>query len=528
MPDTDSDLSPPSTHWGPWTPGLQRHRPDWKSQCPLPQSAHTNAQSSPYVPLLHLVPHLGTRGGGVSGNRANGPEAHRVQCGGQPGEGGGALRVWGARASLTGRRSSPRCSACTCRSRGCRRARRDTAGTGGRSPRRRSRRRMAGRTWCRSSRARTSGSGPRPRCTAADPCTGRIWGRGGRLGGVRAPHAGPLGGLSLPPLPGRGPRLPAAAAQAVEAGGARLPAVLAPVAGLARARAVHRVAAAAEALAVALAARAERALPALAAAALLLARRRAAGALVVAAAAPPARVAQARARLRVAARRGAAVARAGALRAPPAGLAATRAAPRVARAVLALARMLAACAPAPRVTSTLARHVLTLPVRVADAQLLAVGTPELTRALCRGSGDGGRGLPRRWRESLLASHAARRPAHSQPRPRGPAPTAPRPLGSALTGVAVGPEVAVAAAAFAGSHAHLVLRARGVAFAHSCGRDGPRCPQASRRTWLRLSVPTPTPGAIPGDPLTDPTLVPLLPPAGAARELLGAAGRETGA
>lgn len=238
--------------------------------------------------------HTSEQGEGASGPTAPKPTEASA-------EGGGGLRVWGARASLTGRRSSPRCSACTCRSRGCRRARRDTAGTGGRSPRRRSRRRMAGRTWCRSSRARTSGSGPRPRCTAAGPCTGRIWGRGGRLGGARAPHPHPLGGLSLPPLPGRGPRLPAAAAQAVEAGGARLPAVLAPVAGLARARAVHRVAAPAEALAIALAARAERALPALAAAALLLARRRVAGALVVAAAAPPARVAQARARLRVAA-----------------------------------------------------------------------------------------------------------------------------------------------------------------------------------------------------------------------------------
>lgn len=39
--------SGPGTHWGPWTPGLHRHRPDWKSQWPLPQSTHTNAQSSP-------------------------------------------------------------------------------------------------------------------------------------------------------------------------------------------------------------------------------------------------------------------------------------------------------------------------------------------------------------------------------------------------------------------------------------------------------------------------------------------------
>lgn len=40
-------LGSPGTHWGPWTPGLHRQRPDWKSQWPLPQSAHTNAQSSP-------------------------------------------------------------------------------------------------------------------------------------------------------------------------------------------------------------------------------------------------------------------------------------------------------------------------------------------------------------------------------------------------------------------------------------------------------------------------------------------------
>lgn len=208
----------------------------------------------------------------------------------------------------------------------------------------------------------------------------------------------------------------ATAAQAVETRRARLPAVLATVARLAGARAVHRVAAAVEALAVALAARAERALTALAAAALLLAWRGVAGALIVAAAAPPACVAQARACLWIAARRGAAVARAGALRAPPARLAATRAAPRVARAVLALARMLTACSPAPRVTRTLACHVLALPVRVADTQLLAVGAPELARAL---------------------------------------------------GVAGGTEVAMAAAALPRPHAHLVLRARGVAFAHRC-------------------------------------------------------------
>lgn len=235
---------------------------------------------------------------------------------------------------------------------------------------------------------------------AAGPCTDRIWGRKGweARRGPEPPNPRLLWRPALPPPspspspPGRGPRPPAATAQAVGAGGARLPAVLAAEARLAGARAVHRVAAAAEALTVAFAARAERALPALAAAALLLARGRVAGALVVAAAAPPAGVAQARARLRVAARRGTAVARAGALRAPPARLAATRAAPRVARAVLALARMLTACSPAPRVARALAGHILALPMRVADTQLLAVGSPELARALYRGE-------RREWQEA---------------------------------------------------------------------------------------------------------------------------------
>lgn len=300
------------------------------------------------------------------------------------------------------------------------------------------------------------------------------------------------------PLPSsqvRGPRLPAAAAQAVEAGRARLPAVLAPVARLAGARAVHRVAAAAKALAVALAARAKRALAALAAAALLLARRRVAGALIVAAAAPPACVAQARARLWVTARRGAAVTRAGALRAPPARLAATRAAPRVAHAMLALARMLAACAPAPRVTRTLACHVLALPMRVADTQLLAVGAPELARALCR-AGHGGcqarvlarepgasPNLPASRPPPLGTLPHAGSPLRIRSLPiHGPCPTAQRPPPQPLlTGVTVGTEVAMAAAALARPHAHFILRARGVAFAHRCGQDAPEllwvtCPQ----------------------------------------------------
>lgn len=86
---------------------------------------------------------------------------------------------------------------------------------------------------------------------------------------------------------------PPATAQAIEASGARLATILAPVARIAGARAVHRVAPTAEALAIAITACAERVLATLAAAALLLAGRRVAGTLVVAAAAPPARVAQA-------------------------------------------------------------------------------------------------------------------------------------------------------------------------------------------------------------------------------------------
>lgn len=198
---------------------------------------------------------------------------------------------------------------------------------------------------------------------------------------------------------------PAATAQAIEAGRTRLATVLATVARLAGARAIHWVTAASEALAVTIAACTKRALAALAAATLLLAGRRVAGALIAATAAPPARVAQAGARLRVAARCGAAVACSSTLRAPPAGFAAASAAPRVACAMLALARMLAAFAPALRMARALASHVLTLPMWVADTPLFAVGAPELARAFS---------------------------------------------------VAVGTKVAVAAAALARPHAHFIL------------------------------------------------------------------------
>lgn len=56
--------------------------------------------------------------------------------------------------------------------------------------------------------------------------------------------------------------------------------------------------------------------------------------------------------------------------------------------MLALARMLAARTPAARVTRTLPGHVLALSVRVTTAPLLAVGAPELARALCKNPGRG--------------------------------------------------------------------------------------------------------------------------------------------
>lgn len=202
-----------------------------------------------------------------------------------------------------------------------------------------------------------------------------------RKGQEAGPDGAPLRPSAFPPPVPQ--RLPTATAQAVETSGAWLTTILAPVARIAGARAVHRVAATAEALAIAITARAERALATLAAAALLLAGRRVAGALVVAAAAPPACVAQAGACLWIAPRSSAAVARASALCTPPAWLAPARAAPRVARAMLALASMLAARTPAACVTRTLSGHVLALSVRMATAPFLAVGAPELARALCK-------------------------------------------------------------------------------------------------------------------------------------------------
>lgn len=118
--------------------------------------------------------------------------------------------------------------------------------------------------------------------------------------GQEAEPDGALPHPSVFPLPTGPPRLPPATAQAIEASGAWLATILAPVAWIAGTRAVYRVAPTTEALAIAIAASTERVLATLAAAALLLAGRRVAGALVVAAAAPPARVAQAGAGLWIA------------------------------------------------------------------------------------------------------------------------------------------------------------------------------------------------------------------------------------
>lgn len=169
---------------------------------------------------------------------------------------------------------------------------------------------------------------------------------------------------------------------AVEAGWARLAAVLAPVARLTGAGPVHLVALAPVALAVAVAARPEGPLPALAAPRELLAGRVVAGALVVAATAPPARLAQAVACLLVTLGVVAAIAGAGALRAPPVGLTGAFACLLVALAMLAEADVLALGTPAVEVAGALARHVLALPIGMAGAHFLAVWTPELSGTLC--------------------------------------------------------------------------------------------------------------------------------------------------
>lgn len=175
---------------------------------------------------------------------------------------------------------------------------------------------------------------------------------------------------------------PPPAALAIEASRARLAAILPPVARLARAGPIHLVALALVALAVTVTAGPKRPLPALAAPRELLTGRVVAGALVVATAAPPARLAQAVARLLVTLGVVAAVAGAGALGSPPVGLAGAFARLLVALAVLAEADVLAFGTPAVGVAGALARHVLALPIGVAAAHLLAVGTPELPRTLC--------------------------------------------------------------------------------------------------------------------------------------------------
>lgn len=180
--------------------------------------------------------------------------------------------------------------------------------------------------------------------------------------------------------------------------------------------------------------------------------------------------------------------------------------------MLALARMLAACAPAPRVTRTLACHVLALPMRVADTQLFAVGAPELARALCRGGREGcqarvlerERGSRQNLSPVLLSAFWGPSPmldpvSGSDPCPfKGPAPLpCPHP-GPLLTRVAVGTKVAMAAAALARAHAHFVLRARGVALAHRCGQEGPELPRALPPHCSLLSVSQPA-ALVPGGP-----------------------------
>lgn len=81
---------------------------------------------------------------------------------------------------------------------------------------------------------------------------------------------------------------------------------------------------------------------------------------------------------------------------------------------------------------------------------------------------------------------------SDPSPlTGPAPLPSASPQSLLTGVTVGTEVAMAAAALAWPHAHFILRARGVAFAHRCGQDAPELLRDLPPNYPLLSMSLPT-------------------------------------
>lgn len=333
---------------------------------------------------------------------------------------------------------------------------------------------------------------------------------------------------------------PPPAALAIEASRARLAAIFSPVARLARAGPVHLVALALVALAVPVTAGPERPLPALAAARELLAGRVVAGALVVAAAAPPAGLAQAVASLLVTLGVVAAIAGAGALGSPPVGLAGAFARLLVTFAVLAEADVLAFGTPAVGVAGALACHVLALPVGVAAAHLLAVGTPELPGTFCRQScqpqhcpwdnpttghqrrppvpmgpldccpppssaldlkGDPSKGtMP--WGQSQGDRQGQSKSISApslmlcsgkspQDQPAPPQRTPPRTRGHlpVLTGVAVGTEVAVPAAALAGPDAHLVLLAGEVPIAHGW-TDGQTAGMSASATGFVAAPPIP--------------------------------------
>lgn len=220
---------------------------------------------------------------------------------------------------------------------------------------------------------------------------------------------------------------PVPAVLTVEPGGTRLPAELPAVPRRAGTRAVPVVALALDALAVALAPGAPQPLAALAAARELVARRVVAVALDGAVPPRPARVAHAAARFGVAHRVDAAVAVVVAQGTPDARVARAFARLLVALALLAHARVLAVVAPAVVVAGALAGQVVALAVGVTHTLALAVGAPELSRAL---------------------------------------------------GVTARSEVSMATATFSGPDAHLVLLAGEVAFAERRQALVPQRPPAA--------------------------------------------------
>lgn len=176
---------------------------------------------------------------------------------------------------------------------------------------------------------------------------------------------------------------PVPAVLTIKSSGTRFPAEFPPITRRASTRSISLVALAVDALAVSFTPWTPQLLPTLAASRVLLARRVVAVALGRTVPSHPARVAQTPTCVHVAHGVEAAVAVVVALRAPDPRVTCAFSCFLVALALLALTSLLALRSPAIVVTGTLPSQVVTLAIRIAVTFPLAVGPPELGRALCQ-------------------------------------------------------------------------------------------------------------------------------------------------